>query len=419
MGIYSISPTAFPTYIAESTDIVGGKIKGAGIIGGTVYLTDTLTWKIVSGNLQLVDFKLPANYTALPSAASQEVSTDEDVQKAITLSGIKADAIGLEYIITQQPEHGTLTGVLPAVTYVPDENFNGTDEFTFIVNDGMSNSVPATISITINPINDIPVAQSQDITTDEDTPVNITLVATDNDNDDLTYSIVDAPLHGGLTGDIPNLVYTPDANYFGIDSFTFKANDGVADSNVSTVGITIESVNDLPFANNQIIHVVPNSSAEFMLDYSDEDMGVLVYALTVEPLHGELTGTQPNLTYTPDVDYHGTDSFEYTVTDSEDAVAGAIVSINVNTEPTATNQPGVNATQGVAEEITLVGLDAEDDPLTYIIVTQPAHGELTGTAPNVIYTSEAEYTGDDMFTFKVNDGFVDSEIATVNILVSI
>ena len=147
-------------------------------------------------------------------------------------------------------------------------------------------------------------------------------------------------------------------------------------------------------------------------------MGVLVYTLTVEPLHGELTGTQPNLTYTPDVDYHGTDSFEYTVTDSEDAVAGAIVSINVNTEPTATNQPSVNATQGVAEEITLVGLDAEDDPLTYIIVTQPAHGELTGTAPNVIYTSDEGYVGDDMFTFKVNDGFVDSEIATVNILVS-
>jgi hypothetical protein len=97
--------------------------------------------------------------------------------------------------------------------------------------------------------NQAPVANDQSVITDEDTAVAITLTATDANADPLTYSIITPPTHGSLSGTPPNVTYTPDFNYNGPDSFTFKANDGTADSNIATVSITINPVNDAPVAN--------------------------------------------------------------------------------------------------------------------------------------------------------------------------
>jgi predicted extracellular nuclease len=91
-----------------------------------------------------------------------------------------------------------------------------------------------------------PVADDQSVTTAEDTPVNITLTASDGNNDPLTYSVESQPSHGTLSGTAPNLTYTPAPNYSGPDSFTFKANDGQADSNIATVSITVTPINDAP-----------------------------------------------------------------------------------------------------------------------------------------------------------------------------
>ena len=94
----------------------------------------------------------------------------------------------------------------------------------------------------IQAVNHAPVAQDQAVTTDQDTPVAITLVATDADNDPLTYSIVTQPAHGTLAGTAPNVTYTPAGGYVGSDSFTFKANDGQVDSNVATVNLAVNFV---------------------------------------------------------------------------------------------------------------------------------------------------------------------------------
>ncbi len=87
--------------------------------------------------------------------------------------------------------------------------------------------------------NQAPVASNGSVTTDEDTPVAIVLIATDADGNNLSYSVVSAPSNGSLSGSGANLTYTPDAGFVGSDSFTFIANDGVADSNVATISITV------------------------------------------------------------------------------------------------------------------------------------------------------------------------------------
>ncbi len=91
----------------------------------------------------------------------------------------------------------------------------------------------------MNPVNDTPVADNQTVSTDEDTPVAITLTASDVDGDSLTYSVAAGPAHGVLSGSAPNLTYTPDDNYYGADSFTFRANDGTVNSNLATVSIMV------------------------------------------------------------------------------------------------------------------------------------------------------------------------------------
>jgi hypothetical protein len=95
-----------------------------------------------------------------------------------------------------------------------------------------------------------PVADSQSVSTNEDTSKSITLAATDAENDPLSYVIVDNPDHGALSGVAPAFTYTPAANYNGSDSFTFKANDGTADSNIATVSITVNAINDPPVLNS-------------------------------------------------------------------------------------------------------------------------------------------------------------------------
>jgi hypothetical protein len=106
----------------------------------------------------------------------------------------------------------------------------------------------ADYTFTTPPLNHPPIASDQSVNTDEDKPVSITLIATDEDGDSLTYSIVANPANGSLTGTPPNVTYTPNTNYNGADTFTFKANDGKTDSNIATVSITINSVNDPPAA---------------------------------------------------------------------------------------------------------------------------------------------------------------------------
>ena len=100
--------------------------------------------------------------------------------------------------------------------------------------------------ITILDINDAPVGIDQSVTTDEDTLHLVTLTATDQDDDPLTYTIVDQPLNGSVVLNGDQAEYTPDANYNGPDSFTFTANDGTIDSNVATVSIDVIPVNDAP-----------------------------------------------------------------------------------------------------------------------------------------------------------------------------
>jgi hypothetical protein len=221
-----------------------------------------------------------------PVANAQSVSTAEDTAKAITLTATDADGDVLTYSVVAQPLHGDLTGSAPALTYTPDAGYHGPDSFTFKANDGSADSNTAMVSITVTAVNDIPVANAQSVSTAEDTAKAITLTATDADGDTLTYSVVAQPLHGDLTGSAPALTYTPDAGYHGPDSFTFKANDGSADSNTATVSITVTAVNEAPIITSDgggataSKNVIENTTAVTTVTATDVDLNTLTYSIS-------------------------------------------------------------------------------------------------------------------------------------------
>ena len=355
-----------------------------------------------------------------PVAQAQSVSTNENTPLAVTLTATDADGDSLTYTVVDNPLHGSLSGSAPSLTYTPAAGYAGPDSFTFRANDGTVNSNTATISITVNAVNVAPVAQAQSVSTNENTALPITLTATDADGDPLTYAVVDNPLHGSLSGSAPALTYTPAAGYAGPDSFTFRANDGTVNSNTATISITVNAVNVAPVAQAQSVSTNENTPLPITLTATDADGDSLTYSVVGNPSHGSLTGSAPDLTYTPAAGYSGPDSFTFRANDGTVNSNTAVISITVNAvnvAPVAQAQ-SVSTNENTPLPITLTATDADGDPLTYAVVDNPLHGSLSGSAPALTYTPTAGYAGPDSFTFRANDGTVNSNTATISITVN-
>ena len=359
----------------------------------------------------------PANQP--PAADPQSVTTAEDSALAITLTGSDPEGDPLTFAIQSGPGHGTLSGTAPDLTYTPAADYSGPDSFAFVANDGHANSAPATVSISVTPVNDAPVADPQSAATERDASLAITLTASDVDGDALTFAVQEGPSHGTLSGDAPNLTYTPESGYVGPDSFTFTVDDGTATSAPATVSIAVTPVNHLPVAYGDTVTTGEDIPLAITLSGFDQDGDTLAYSVVTAPIHGTLSGTAPDLTYTPAANYNGPDSFAFVVNDGQVNSDPATVSISltpVNDAPLA-NPQSVTTQQEIPVAITLTGSDVEVSALIFQIVDGPAHGTLGGAAPNLTYTPDAGYAGDDSFAFKANDGELDSNVATVSITV--
>ena len=137
--------------------------------------------------------------------------------------------------------HGTLSLATDgSFSYSPAPDYYGSDSFTYLANNSAKESNIATVRIQVLPVNDgPPTANDQDVSTNRNTPLNITLTASDDGGWALTFEVLTQPASGSLSGAAPNLVYTPNPGFIGSDSFTFKANDGEFDSNIATVRIEV------------------------------------------------------------------------------------------------------------------------------------------------------------------------------------
>jgi hypothetical protein len=200
----------------------------------------------------------------------------------------------------------------------------------------------------------VPIAQGQTVNTNENVPVQITLSGTGADSArTLSYSIVTAPTLGALTSTGgATFFYTPNANANGTDSFTFQISDGIRTSNTAIEIISIAAVNSAPVANAQTVTTTQGAAINITLSASDVDSPTLTYVVATSPTHGTLSGTAPNLTYTPDTSFTGTDSFIFHANDGALDSNNATVTVKVNAAPASSGSHG----GGAFDELMLLSL---------------------------------------------------------------
>ena len=367
-----------------------------------------------------------------PRANDVSVAVNEDTPVTIQLDGIEPSNLTLTYAIDTQPSQGTLSNFDPAtgaVTYTPNADYNGGDTFTYTASSTNGTSQPATVAITVNPINDAPVALDINESTPEDNPLSSNLQGNDIDGDALTYAIATQPANGMLVLDDPSTgayTYTPAPNYNGMDSFTFTVSDGTLDSNTATVSVTVAPLNDAPVADGSTETTNEDSPLSTLLTGTDIDGDALTYAVATQPANGTVViddATTGAYTYTPNADYNGMDSFSFTANDGTTDSAPATVSITVtpvNDAPVAADD-NLSTQEDTANSGTLAAADVDGDAVTYAIATQPANGVVVlddATTGAYTYTPNADYNGMDSFSFTANDGAVDSAPATITIAIS-
>ena len=279
-----------------------------------------------------------------PVAVNQAVAAIEDTPVSITVSATSEDSTNLVWTIVNAPAHGTISGAGPEFNYKPATNFYGTDSFGFKANGGLTDSEVATVTISVAPVNDPPVAVGQTLTTDEDTPLHLALLVNDVDSASFSYAITGGPSHGTLAGVAPNLTYIPSTNFSGSDQFTFIANDGASASSPAVVNITITAVNDPPVVQSQSLVTFNNTPVSFTLSALDPEGAEVSFSIVTGPTNGTLSGSAPNLTYHPATNFVGGDSLAYRASDGVELSSPTVVQVTVlsRVAPIVTTQPAVD-----------------------------------------------------------------------------
>jgi len=413
--------------------------------------TDSFTYKANDGLADSAEATVAFTITPVndaPVAGNDAYATAEDTQLVINAAaGVLANDTDVEgdalsSVLVSGPANGSLNlNTDGSFTYIPGADFNGTDGFTYKVNDGFADSTVATVALTITPVNDAPAAVNDACTTAEDTVLVETVLNgvlgndSDVDGDALTATLVSGPAHGTLTFNTDgSFTYTPSADFNGMDSFTYKANDGLADSAVATVALTITPVNDAPAAANDAYttaedtQLVINAAAGVLANDTDVEGDALSAVLVSGPAHGNLNlSADGSFTYTPGANFSGADSFTYKTNDGTTDSTVATVALSIipmNDAPVAGNDSYTTA-QGaplvVAAQAGVLANDSDVDgeALSSVLVSGPAHGSLSLNADgSFTYTPVASFNGTDSFTYQANDGLTGSNIATAILAVT-
>ena len=382
-----------------------------------------------------------------PDAVEDAYSLAEDGSFTVTRSdGVLAndtDADGdpLYADLVSAPEHGTLAmGRYGSFTYTPDVNFNGVDQFTYMASDIDSNSGIATVTLTVEAVNDAPVSATDEYATAEDETLTVDATAgvlandSDIDGDALRVSLVSEPSHGEVTlAEDGSFVYTPEPDFHGEDGFTYVASDGQVETEVASVTIMVETVNDAPSAGEDAYSVAEDNvlaveaSEGVLTNDGDADGDALSVRLVGEPSHGIVTLAEDgSFEYTPEAGFHGEDSFTYVTSDGQAESTETLVAIAVeaiNDAPVSASEAYSVAEDGVLAVDPLGGVLANDidddgDTLTVTLVDEASHGAVTLAEDGSFeYTPAADFNGEDSFSYVASDGQAEGEVTTVAITV--
>ncbi len=393
----------------------------------------------------------------VPVAVGESTSTLEDMVLTIDAATLLAndgdvdtatDDQTLSISAVSNASHGTVRLVTQAdgrqqVVFTPDTNFHSQASFQYTVSDSNGATAIAISLIDYEAVNDAPVTAGELAQAHEDQRLVFAaseLLANDSDVDTatdaqtLSINRVDDAVHGTVRMDSTgNIYFTPEANYHGAASFSYWVSDGMTET-LATVRLGIAPVNDLPVAQGESL----NSDEDMLLlldpgsllaNDRDADTATDGQTLNISALGSSshcsvafvaLADGSQRIVFTPEVDYFGVASFQYTVSDGEggSTIAAMVVNLaQVNDVPIACDDSFVAIDEDVALHVsfsTLLANDSDadstnaawggtDDVLILVSVGEANHGTVTLTATDVLFTPDANYHGPASFAYQVRD----------------
>jgi uncharacterized protein YhjY with autotransporter beta-barrel domain len=416
---------------ASSVAISGGAAHGSVSISGLV-----VTYTPVPGYSGSDSFDYTATNaggTSAPATVSLTVTPQAPVAggKSATVAFNVATPIDLASVITggapsslvvsTQPAHGVVTVAGTTITYTPTAGYSGTDSFDYVAINAGGTSAPATVSLTINPQVPVAGAKSATVAFNIATPIDLASLITGGAPDSLAVST--QPAHGTVTISGTTITYTPAADYSGTDSFSYTATNAGGTSAAAVVSLTINP--QVPVANNATTTLTTGADSSFIIALDIGGGAATGVTIVTPPAHGTVTVNAPaamarsrgiqaaaavaatgfSVTYVPNANYIGPDSFAYTASNAGGTSAPATVRLQV-TAPAPTVTP-LNVTTVSGAPITIdVAARASGGPFTAVaIVAQPAEGKAVTQGLTVVYTPTPTFVGTETIVYSLSNAY--------------
>jgi len=363
-----------------------------------------------------------------PRGQGSMLVTQEDTPDGGPLPASDVEGDPLSYSLVQAPEFGRVDiGTDGTYVYTPDRNYVGTDSFLWAATDDSNASTgPVRVDINVAEENDPPVVQDNGFVGQEDEVLDGALVATDPDGDDLTWSVRTQPANGtlNLNTNFGSFSYTPDPNFFGADSFEVVASDAFADSEPSTVDVTITSVNDRPVVTPAVLVTDEDTPLTGTALATDVEAETLSYRIGEPPRNGivAINANNGEFTYTPNPNTNGVDDFTVIASDTTSNSLPGRITITVtpvNDAPRLDNVGLLTTNEDTIVTGVVSGSDPEGDTLIFEVVAPPSNGSVTVSPVTgaLAYTPSLNFNGLDQFQVTARDAFDSSPPAIVDVLV--
>ncbi|EOD9427909.1 Ig-like domain-containing protein, partial [Vibrio harveyi] len=363
-----------------------------------------------------------------PVAVDDTVTTDEDTAVTIDVLANDSDPENDQLTITNASvpaEQGTVTIVDGKLVFTPAENFNGDATISYTISDGQLTD-DATVAVTVNPVNDAPVAVNDAVSTDEDTAVTIDVLANDSDpeNDQLTITNASVPAEQGTVAIVDGkLVFTPAENFNGDATISYTISDGQLTDD-ATVAVTVNPVNDAPVAVNDAVSTDEDTAVtiDVLANDSDPENDTLtITAASVPAEQGTVAIVDGKLVFTPAENFNGDATISYTISDGQltDDATVAVTVNPVNDAPVAVND-AVSTDEDTAVTIDVLANDSdpENDTLTITAASVPAEqGTVTIVDGKLVFTPAENFNGDATISYTISDGQLTDD-ATVAVTVN-
>lgn len=424
-------PHGLPLWVAQVGRPRTGRVE---VVGGLLrYVpqadfngTDAFVYMVADGQGGVAQQRVAIDVLPVPDppiAVVDRAILEEDTSKVLDVLANDYDVDGdpMQIMGFDPPDQGRLEREAEGrLLYQPPSDWSGSASFRYRIADSTGREAEASVQLMVKPVNDLPQAQAQAFVLNRNSSQEVIFRGSDPDGDALSFRVLEGPAHGQLWAYPALAIYYPKPGFVGEDGFSYEASDGQFSSPPAEVRFQVLSRNNPPVAESDFVVTKVGRPVAFELKASDLDADALELEIVDPPVSGTLTGQGTNRVYAPFPLFLGEDGLTFRAYDGEAFSALGEVRFLVtsaNSAPIA-DDLYVEVPMNWPSAIRLSAQDWENDPLSYVVLTNPVMGRIEGTAPDLWYTPEREYSGPDRLMFQASDGELWSKPATVSILVT-